>query len=108
MVLRFANFYYYFIQNFNKIAGQLTLMLKIVNSFENLLILKKRIKNNKLVVEGDKNKNLAKPRKSKNYPKLFKSKKIILDKSKILVNLSLAHATEYIILKAKVIFICLR
>ena len=55
--------------------------------------------------------NFAKPRKLNHHPKLFKSKKSILDKSEILVNLTMTiniDATRYLTSKARVIFTQLR
>lgn len=52
--------------------------------------------------------NLIKFRKSKNYPKIFKFKKII---SEILINLSKvtnASARRYLIAKGRVSFFCLK
>ena len=79
------------------------------------------VKNDKLVSSGGRNnnsgqnlsklkkaKNLAKPKKSKNHLKLSKSKKTILDKSEILINLTIADVTRYLITKARIIFTGLR
>ena len=120
LFLEFANVYYCFIQGFSKIARLFILMLKIgsPSPFENFL--------NKIVVDNDmvgksndsgqilakskKLKNhriLAKSRKSNHQRKLFKFKKAILDKSKILVNLTLAtnaDAIEYLTLEARIAF----
>lgn len=55
--------------------------------------------------------NLVELRKLKNYSKLSKSKKTILNKFKILVNLTMAinaDAIEYLIIKTKIAFTWLR
>lgn len=55
--------------------------------------------------------NLARHEKLKNYLKLFKFKKKILNKSKILANLILViniNIIEYPIIKARIVFIQLR
>lgn len=55
--------------------------------------------------------NLTKPKKSKNHSKLFKFKKTILDKFKILEKLTMAinaNIIKYLITKTKVVFIHLR
>lgn len=65
-------------------------------------------KNNNLGQNLSKSKkaiNLAKLGNLKNYPKLFKSKNMILDKSKNLVNLIMIDTIGYLIAKIRVIFI---
>ena len=57
-------------------------------------------------IKSKNHQNLAKSKKS-NYPKLSKSKKAILDKSEILVNLTVAtnvDITRYFISKARKTF----
>lgn len=49
MFLKFANFYYQFIQGFNKIAWPFISILKIANLWKNLLILVSISKKNKMV-----------------------------------------------------------
>ena len=53
MFLGFTNFYWQFIQGFNKIAGQLTSMLRTGNSSENLLILVDVANEDEVVGGGD-------------------------------------------------------
>lgn len=90
-------------------------MLGIINSFKNSLISKNIVEENELRGGGDgsndssqnlfKRKNLtnlAKPRKLKNYLKLFKSKNTIFDKSESLLNLTIANTTRYLTAKTRV------
>lgn len=99
-------------------------MLKIIKSFGNSLTFKNIVKDHKLIDKDNRSNNLgqnlskskkainlAKLKTSKNYLKLSKFKKTILDKSEILVNLTLANhvnATQYLITKAWVVFTYLR
>ena len=123
MFLGFTNFYCCFIQGFSKIAKPLTLMLKIDSPSPSENFLNKMVEDDE-VVKGSNcsGQNLAKSRKSKNhqnlakskksnYLKLFKSKKVILYKSKILVNLILATNADtigYLTSKAREAFTRLR
>ena len=102
----FANFYHYFIQSFNKIAGLLTLILKTNNLSENSV--NKIVEDDEVIRESNNSgRNLAKSKKSKNhrilvkskkssYSKSSKSKKAILDKFEILVNLTVATNADVI------------
>ena len=119
MFLGFANFYRCFIRGFSKIARPLTLILKTgsINPSKNSLT--KIVEDNKVVSRSnDSSQILAKSKKSKNCQilanfkklsqlKLSKSKKAILDKSEILVNLTVATnagATRYLTPKARKAF----
>ena len=67
------------------------------------------VENDKLVVDRNNNssQNLAKSKTSNNNPKFFKLKKAILNKSEILVNLTIstnAGAIEYFISEARIAF----
>ena len=113
--LGFANFYCCFIQGFSKIAGPITSILRTSSPSENSL---NKIVEDDKVVGGSNNsgQNLAKSKKSKNHrisaksrklnhqPKSSKSKKAILDKSEISVNLTVAtnaSAMGYLTSKAR-------
>ena len=124
MFLGFANFYFCFIRGFSKIAGPLTSMLKTSSPSPSENFSNKIVEDNKVVDRNnDSSKNLAKSKKSKNYrisaksrksnylSKLSKFKKTILDKSKILVNLTMATnagAIGYLTVEARVTFTQLR
>lgn len=99
-------------------------MLKIVNLFGNFLISKNIVEDDELIVDSSESNssgqnlsnwkkalNSVKLKKLKNYPKLFKSKKKILNKLEILLNLTMAiytHTIKYWIAKTRVTFICLK
>ena len=95
--------------------------MRIVNSSKDFLTSRNVVKKNELVGNGDRSNdssqnwskskkftNLAKPRKAKNYLKLSKFKKTIFNKLEILVNLTMADTTGYLITKTRVTFTCLR
>lgn len=68
-------------------------------------------KGNNLGKSLSKSKNatiLAKPRELKNSSKLFKFKKTILDKFKIMINLIVANILGFLTAKARVFFTYLR
>lgn len=64
---RFANFYFCFIQGFNKIIRPFISMLKTINLSKKFLT--KVFENDELMVDGSNSlsQNLVKPKKLKNY-----------------------------------------
>ena len=92
-------------------------MLRISNLFKNSL--SKKIEDDEMISKSNNlgqnlaeskklknHQNLAKSRKLSHYPKSSKPKKAILDKSEILVNLTVAtNTTWYLTSKAKKTFI---
>lgn len=75
--LKFANLYYYFIQDFNKIARPITLRLKTVNLSKNSLVSMNIVKKDEVIDNDVRSnrlgQNLSKLKKIKN---LAKSKKL--------------------------------
>ena len=115
--LGFANFYHCFIWGFSKIAEPLILMLRTGSLSPSENFLNKMVEDDEVVGRSNNSgQNFAKSKKSKNCQILAKfknsshpksSKKAILNKSKILVNLTIGtntDATEYLTAKAREAF----